>query len=222
MQDQHSTAALILAAGRSSRMGEGRYKLLLPLGDRPVLAHVIQAALASQAQPIILVTGHQRTLIHKQLAHYLSRVMLLENPDYEQGMSTSLRAGIRFLMRLNRPLDDSSASSNSSIDSVIVLPGDQPLITSAIIDRLIAQRQATGKRIIASFYAGKRRNPVLFAADLFAELLQVTGDEGGRSVLEQHREEVLKVEHDDIAASYDVYTWEAYQQVVAEWQRRHP
>lgn len=222
MQDQHSTAALILAAGRSSRMGEGRYKLLLPLGDRPVLAHVIQAALASQAQPIILVTGHQRTLVHKQLAHYLSRVMLLENPDYEQGMSTSLRAGIRFLMCLNRPSDDSSASSNSSIDSVIVLPGDQPLITSAIIDRLIAQRQATGKRIIASFYAGKRRNPVLFAADLFAELLQVTGDEGGRSVLEQHREEVLKVEHDDIAASYDVDTWEAYQQVVAEWQRRQP
>ncbi len=219
MQNQPSTAALILAAGRSSRMGEGRHKLLLPLGDRPVLAHVLQAALDSQAQPIMLVVGYQSTQIRSQLAQYIQhpRIMLVENSDFQQGMSTSLRAGIQALMDLNTP-----STHNYSVDSVIVLPGDQPLLTSAIIDRLIVQRQATGKRVIASLYDGKRRNPTLFAADLFAELLQVTGDEGGRSVMEQHRQEIVKVEHDDIAASYDVDTWEAYQQVVAEWERRHP
>lgn len=215
MPRQPSTAALILAAGRSSRMGEGRYKLLLPLGDRPVLAHVIQAALDSQARPIILVTGHQSTQIQSQLAQYLPHIMLVENPDYQQGMSTSLRVGVQALTSLN-----TSPTSTYSIDSVIVLTGDQPLITPAIIDSLIKQRQTTGKRIVASFYEGKRRNPVLFAADLFPELLHVTGDEGGRSVIEQHRQEIAKVEHDDIPASYDVDTWEAYQQVVAAWERR--
>lgn len=218
MPHQLSTAALILAAGRSSRMSEGRYKLLLPLGDRPVLAHVTQSAIDSQAHPIVLVMGYQSAQVHDQLAQYLqsSRIMLVENPDYQQGMSTSLRAGIQLLMSLNN-----TPHNNYFIDSVIVLVGDQPLITPTIIDSLIIKRQATGKRIVASFYEGKRRNPVLFAADLFTELLQVTGDEGGRSVIEQHRQEIAKVEHDDIAASYDVDTWQAYQQVVAAWQQRN-
>ena len=218
MQHQSTTAALILAAGRSSRMGEGRHKLLLPLGDRPVLAHVLQAALDSQARPILVVLGYQSAQIRSQLTQYIQhpRMMLVENPDFQQGMSTSLRVGIQALMDLN-----TSSTHNYSVDSVIVLPGDQPLLTSSIIDRLIIQRQATGKRVIASLYEGKRRNPTLFAADLFAELLQVNGDEGGRSVMEQHRQEIMKVEHGDMAASYDVDTWEAYQQVVAEWERRH-
>lgn len=213
-----TTAALILAAGRSSRMGEGRYKLLLPLGNRPVLAHVLDATLASQARPIVVVLGHQLEQMQEQLSAYAQHpfITIVTNPDYTQGMSTSLRLGLRTLIESHNHVNMPAYS----LDSLIVLPGDQPLITPPIINQLIATRHVTGKPIIASFYAGKRRNPVLFSADLFGELLEVTGDEGGKTVLERHRQDIVAVEHDDIPASYDVDTWAAYQAVVDEWQRR--
>ncbi len=99
MHSQRSTAAIILAAGSSSRMGAGRHKLLLPLHERPVLAHVIDAALASQARPIVVVLGHQAEQVRAQLARYStdSAITYVENPDYLQGMSTSMRVGLAYL-----------------------------------------------------------------------------------------------------------------------------
>src|SRR5205823_10076000 len=87
-----STAAIILAAGSSSRMGGGRHKLLLPLDDRPVLAHVIDASLASQARPIIVVLGHQSDHVRSQIKSYTihDKITLIENVHYQQGMSSSL------------------------------------------------------------------------------------------------------------------------------------
>ena len=79
-----------------------------------------------------------------------------------------------------------------------------------IIDTLITCKQTTDKRIIAPLYNGKRGNPVVFDASLFPELLQVSGDEGARSVIERHRQEVATIELSDAIASYDVDTWEAY------------
>ena len=103
MDDMSSTAAVILAAGSSSRMGGGRHKLLLLLDERPVLAHVIEAALASQARPIVVVLGHQARQVREQMAAYLERpgVIVVENRDYLQGMSTSMRAGLRVLIEGN-------------------------------------------------------------------------------------------------------------------------
>src|SRR5438093_8106604 len=96
MSQVRSTAAIILAAGSSSRMGGGRHKLLLPLDDRPVLAHVIDATLASQARPILIVLGHHAHEVRKQIATYAAHpdITLIENPDYLQGMSTSMRSGL--------------------------------------------------------------------------------------------------------------------------------
>ena len=100
MNTSLSTAAIILAAGSSSRMGGGRHKLLLPLDDRPVLAHVIDASLASQARPIIVVLGHQsdqvRSHIKQNTIH--DDITLVENTHYQQGMSSSLRIGIQTLL----------------------------------------------------------------------------------------------------------------------------
>jgi molybdenum cofactor cytidylyltransferase len=218
MQMQSSTAAIILAAGSSSRMGTEHYKLLLPLGDRPVLAHVITATLTSHARPIILVLGHRAEQVRAAIAHYVAHpsITLVENPNYLQGMSTSLRLGLQILMQ------DSyrSESPSYSPTGALVILGDQPLMTPQILDTLIEARQTTGKRIIAPLYNGKRGNPVLFDASLFSELMEVTGDEGGRSVIERHRQDVATVEVGNTVATYDVDTWEAYQQVVAEWQRR--
>ena len=100
MHTSSSLAAIILAAGSSSRMGAGRHKLLLPLAGRPVLAHVLEAVLASSARPVILVLGHQADAVRAQVASYLAHpaITIVENPDYLQGMSTSMRAGLEVLM----------------------------------------------------------------------------------------------------------------------------
>ncbi len=103
----------------------------------------------------------------------------------------------------------------------MILLGDQPLITPYIINTLISTWHSTGRRLVAPLYDGKRGNPTLFAHSLFAELMQVSGDEGGRGVLIRHREEVETVELGNAAASYDVDTWQAYQQVVEAWQARN-
>ncbi len=178
----NSTAAIILAAGSSSRMGGGRHKLLLPLHDRPVLAHVLDAVLASQARPIVLVLGHQAEQVRAQIASFAthSDLSIIENTDYLQGMSTSMHLGIQTLQT-----NGYTKSSDKEINSTLVLLGDQPLISAQHIDTLIATYRTTGKRIIAATYEGKRGNPILFDASLFPELLEVTGDEGGRSVLER-------------------------------------
>ncbi len=210
------TAAIILAAGSSSRMGGGRHKLLLPLHDRPVLAHVLDAVLASQARPVVLLLGHQAEQVRAQIASYATHpdLSIIENIDYLQGMSTSMRLGIQTLQSYGY-----MKSTESEIDSALVLLGDQPLITAQDIDILISTYRTTGKRIVAPTYEGKRGNPILFDASLFPELLKVTGDEGGRSVLERHRDEIATVEMGNPLANIDVDTWDAYQLAVQAWER---
>src|SRR5579864_4650720 len=181
MNTPHSTAAIILAAGSSSRMGGGRHKLLLPLDGRPVLTHVIDALLASQARPLVIVLGHQADQVRAHIEALHPHSIIIENPAYVQGMSTSMHLGLQLL------LSDGYKKAGSSyvVDSVLIVLGDQPMITSRVIDTLITRYRTTGKRIVAPLYAGKRGSPVLFDASLFPELLEVTGDEGGRTVLER-------------------------------------
>jgi len=211
-----STAAIILAAGSSSRMGGGRHKLLLPLDDRPIIAHVIDASLASQARPIIVVLGHQFDQVRAQIKHYTLHhdIALVENTHYQQGMSGSLRMGIQTI------LADGYRNKTSSyhVDSALILLGDQPLITPQVIDTLISAYRTTGMPIVAPLYKGKRGSPVLFDRSLFSELIEVTGDEGGRAVLERHRNEVELIEIGDALANFDVDTWDAYEQVVEAWK----
>ena len=217
MTTSHNTAAIILAAGSSSRMGGGRHKLLLPLHDRPVLAHVLDAILASQARPVVLLLGHQAEQVRAHIASYVSHpdLGIIENPDYLQGMSTSMRLGIQTLLSHGY-----TKHKGEDIDSALILLGDQPLITAQDIDTLIATYRTTGERIIAPTYEGKRGNPILFDASLFPELLEVTGDEGGRRVLERHRDEIAIVEMGNPLANIDVDTWDAYQRVIEVWEQK--
>ena len=218
MNTPRSTAAIILAAGSSSRMGGGRHKLLLPLDGRPVLAHVIEATLTSQARPIIIVLGHQADQVRLQIKPYITHpdITLIDNADYLQGMSTSMHMGLQKLITS----DYKKAQSSYQVDSALILLGDQPMMTPRVINALITAYRETGKRIVAPLYGGKRGSPVLFDMSLFPELLEVTGDEGGRTVLERHGQEVELVEMGDALANFDVDTWEAYQQVVEAWERK--
>ena len=215
MNATQMTAAIILAAGSSSRMGGGKHKLMLPLDGRPVLARVIDATLASQARPIIVVIGHQSAQVRLQIEHYTAYkdVAIIENDQYLQGMSTSLHKGIQIILANGYKND-----LLRNVDSTLILLGDQPLITPQIINELITAYRTAGKRIVAPLYKGKRGNPVLFDKSLFRELIEVTGDEGGRTVLERHRDEVELIEMGDTQANFDVDTWEAYEQVVEAWK----
>ncbi|MDQ2715116.1 MAG: molybdenum cofactor cytidylyltransferase [Chloroflexota bacterium] len=216
MNTSHTVASIILAAGSSSRMGAGRHKLLLPLAGQPVLAHVIEATLASQARPIVVVLGHQASQVRTHIVAYTGHphITIVENPAYLQGMSTSMRAGIHTLLACTQQ------EAIVAPGAALILLGDQPFMTARVLDLLITAWQESGKRIIAPLYAGSRGNPVLFAADLLPELLEVTGDEGGRSIVERHRQEMATVEVSDAMASYDLDTWEAYQQAVKTWERK--
>ncbi|HVU68031.1 MAG TPA: nucleotidyltransferase family protein [Ktedonobacteraceae bacterium] len=204
------TAAIILAAGTSSRMSDGRNKLLLPLQQRPVLAHVIAAALGSRARPVVLVLGHQAEEVraHLQLGELTGTVRIVENPAFADGQSTSMQAGLRAL------LTDQPARE---LAGVIFLLGDQPMISANLIDGLIDLHTTSGKRIVLPLYAGQRGNPVLFSLDLAPELLQVSGDEGGRSVLKRHPQDIATLAVGEEMLNADVDTWEAYQRVLASW-----
>jgi molybdenum cofactor cytidylyltransferase len=206
-----SIAVILLAAGRSSRMEEGRHKLLLPLGNQPVVVHVVETILASQASSLVIVLGYQTAQLQSILSPYVTQpqVTLVENPDYAQGMSTSLHKGIATLITLPQQLE-----------GAIIMLGDQPLMTSSIINTVIETYHTTHKRIITPYYNGKRGNPTFFAASLFPELLDMTGDEGGRKVIERHPNDVAKVALDDSTVNYDVDTWETYQEVVRMWKER--
>jgi molybdenum cofactor cytidylyltransferase len=185
--------ALILAAGQSSRMGQ--HKMLLPLQGKPLLLHAVDHALAVEFDEVIVVVGHHANDVRATLAGHPVRIV--ENPEYQQGQSTSVRAGI--------------AALDPAAKAVIVLLGDQPLITPAILKSLMQAWQHSGKPIVVPFYGGQRGNPVLFARALFPELLQVTGDQGGREVLQRHAEEIEPVQIDDANAAQDLDTLQEYQ-----------
>ena len=218
MQAERLIAGIILAAGGSSRMKDGQQKLLLPLGDRPVLTHVIAAALDSRLRSLVIVLGNRAEEMRRTINEYLSREQLarihfMENKDYTKGMSSSLRAGVRYLM------DEANEERQSTIMGAMILLGDQPFITTDIIDTLIRDEGQKGQKIVAPRYNGKRGNPVIFSAELFPELLEVMGDEGGKSVIERHRQEIRMVDMIDAEQNHDVDTWEAYQRALAMWQK---
>ncbi len=186
-------AAIILAAGQSSRMGQ--HKLLLPLLGKALLVHVVDNTLAAGVEHVVVVAGYHADDVRALLANH--PVRLVENPDYAQGQSTSLRAGITALA--------------PETDAAIILLGDQPLVTPALLRNLIETWQRTSKPIVAPVYQGQRGNPVLFARSLFAELLAVTGDQGGRAVLQRHGKEMASVFVEDTDAAQDLDTWQEYQ-----------
>jgi molybdenum cofactor cytidylyltransferase len=186
-------AAVILAAGQSSRMGQ--HKLLLPVLGKPLVLHVVDHAITAGFEEVLVVVGYRADALRPLLTNRPVRV--IENPDYAQGQSTSVRAGIGAL--------------SPQVEAAMILLADQPLVKPAILQRLVQAWQATAKPIVAPFYNGQRGNPVLFARSLFAELLRVTGDQGGREILQRHPQEIAPVPIAEADAAQDLDTWQEYQ-----------
>ncbi len=188
-----SIAALILAAGQSRRMGVTN-KLLAEIDGKAMLARVVEVAQASQVEHIVAVTGHEADIVAAALAHY--DVPVVHNPDFADGLSTSLQRGVGELA------DD--------IDGVIVLLGDMPRIAPLHIDRLIAAfNPLEGRAICVPTYQGKRGNPVLFGSQFFAEMADVGGDSGAKHLIGEHEDDLVEVPMEDDGIFLDVDTPDA-------------
>jgi molybdenum cofactor cytidylyltransferase len=182
-------AALVLAAGESRRMG-GPNKLVATVHQVPLVRIAAEAARKSRAVSVTVVTGNRASEVEAALAGL--EVKRVHNPDYADGLSTSLKAGL--------------ASLPSNIDGVAVLLGDMPGVTTEIIDRLIeAFRPEEGALIVVPTVGGKRGNPVLWSARFFDELKAVSGDTGGRQLIGANSDAVVEVEL-GAAVSLDVDT----------------
>jgi molybdenum cofactor cytidylyltransferase len=193
MPPRPKVGALVLAAGRGTRMG-GPNKLLAEVSGKPLIRHAVEAALGSQAQPVIVVTGHERERVEAALAGL--DVSIVQNSDYAEGLATSLKTGLAAL-----PHD---------VEGAMVLLGDMPRVTSALIDRLMAAFDpGQGALAVVPVRDGHRGNPVLFSRRFFPEIQAVTGDVGGRGLLGSHGEGVVEVAVADEAAFLDVDTPEA-------------
>lgn len=188
-------AALVLAAGGSSRMGSP--KQLLDWGGRPLVRAAVEVALAARLDPLLVVVGGAQAQVADALAGLPLR--MIANPDHATGQSSSLRAGI--------------AALGQNADAVVVLLGDQPFVTAAIVEQLVAEWRASGAAIIAPTYAGQRGNPVLFARTVFPELLAVQGDQGARAVLAADRARLRLVAFDDSRPLADIDTPEDYERL---------
>ena len=186
-------ACIVLAAGRSTRMGAAN-KLLVEVGGRPMVRGVAEAALASAARPVLVVTGHQADKVRAAVAGL--DVVFVDNPDYATGLSSSLKAAIRAVPR--------------DCDAALVLLGDMPRVTVAHLDTLIAAfAPAKGAAIVAPTHQGRRGNPVLWSAEFFAEMLQLGGDAGARSLMAKHADRVVEIDLGTDAVLVDVDTPEA-------------
>ena len=196
-------AAVVLAAGRSTRMGAVN-KMLAKIGGKPLVRIAAEQALGSRAAPVIIVTGHERENVERALDGL--PVRFVHNPDYAEGLGTSLRVGI--------------AAVPEEADGAVVCLGDMPQVDSQLIDKLIAAFDPElGALVIVPSIEGRRGNPVVWARRFFNDLMSIQGDFGARYLIGSNAEAVVEVPVTGEAALTDVDTPESLSAVKAEIER---
>ena len=178
--------------------GNPALKLALRLGGKSLLRHVVEAALAAPVDEVVVVLGHGAAELEQELPRD-PRVRTVFNPDYATGQSSSVKAGINALA--------------SQAQAAVFLLGDQPLISSRAIEALVSAFRSGHSAVVRPRYRGTPGHPVLFSRALFPELLQVTGDQGGRELLARHQAEVAMVDL-NLESPVDIDTKEDYSQLV--------
>jgi molybdenum cofactor cytidylyltransferase len=186
-------SAILLAAGESKRMGEP--KQLMPLGSSTLVGQAIDNLLNASVDETIVVVGHKAEEITKAIATKPVKIML--NPNYRQGMSTSIIAGLILV--------------DPKSQAVMLALGDQPLVASQTINQLIEAFNNQNKGIAVPTHKGKRGHPIIFAIRYKPELMELEGDIGGREILQRHPEDILEVAVDSESVITDINTQEDYQ-----------
>ena len=198
-----SIATIVLAAGRSSRMAPDHKLLATDHAGRTIIARTVDNLLSAPARPLIVVTGHRGPEIAAALAG--RPIRFVETPDWQQGLSASLRAGLSAL-----PPETQAA---------IIALGDMPHITARILARLIeAYAPGQGRLIIAPTHNGTLGNPILWDRRFFPEMQTLTGDKGARSLLDRHPGSVTTVPMETDSVLQDIDTPEHLKQTLAQWQ----
>lgn len=191
------TDIVILAAGASTRLG--RPKQLLPWQGKTLLQHAVQTALTIATQPVV-VTGCNADQLVAGLNH--DQVHIVFNPDWEQGIASSIRCGLQAL--LNRtPVPD----------QVIFMVCDQPFVTSGLLLDLVNERQKSQRPIIASSYAGTLGIPALFDKSMFPQLIDLQGDTGAKKLIRQFQDEVASVPFEE--GAFDIDTEGEYKKLIS-------
>ncbi len=185
-------AAVVLAAGSSKRMGE--HKLLIRLGEKTVIEHAVDNILASVVNEVLVVTGYNAPLVRKVLARESAlksgRLKVIHNPYYEEGQATSVRAGL--------------AELNEHVQAILFCLGDQPFVTPETINTLVRTFRERKPLVVYPEYHGRRGNPVLFSAEMRLRLLEVRGDEGGRSLLDDAKKRTVAVQTECRGVIFDL------------------
>jgi molybdenum cofactor cytidylyltransferase len=187
--NRHVTA-IILAAGRSTRMG-GPNKLLAELDGKALVRIVTEQALASKAKDVIVVTGHQAELVERALQGL--DVKFVRNADFAKGLASSVKAGV--------------AAVSRDADGAVICLGDMPMISAQLIDHLIeAFAPDRGNLIAVPVSDGRRGNPVLWSRRFFNELMALDGDIGARHLIAKHGEAMAEVPVEGLGAFLDIDT----------------
>jgi molybdenum cofactor cytidylyltransferase len=187
-------AAVVLAGGMSRRMGVP--KQLLRLGGKSLLERTLANIRGSGVDEIVLVLGAAADEVRRQVTTDGMRVVV--NPDFQQGMGTSLRAGL--------------ATVSASMQAALIVLADQPFVLSPTLDQMIAYRQQYAPQILIPLYRGFRGNPVLLDRLVFPELMHLTGDVGCRAIFGSHTESIHKLAVDDVGILLDIDSAE-------DWER---
>lgn len=187
-------AAVVLAAGSSTRFaaegGVEETKLVALLDGEPLVRRIVRAAMASRANPVVVVVGHAQRAVEEAIADLPAAIAI--NPDYSSGIASSLRVGLQ--------------ATPGDADGAVVLLGDMPKVEAGLINALIetflAQPHA---RAVAPLQGGRRGNPVLLGRTLFPEAERLRGDEGARRLLNSlDSRSVVEIDAHGYDVSFDI------------------
>ncbi|MBM4466443.1 MAG: molybdenum cofactor cytidylyltransferase [Chloroflexi bacterium] len=187
-----AVAAIVLAAGESQRFGQP--KQLLPVGSKTMIQHVVDVALSSPVEQVIVVLGCRAAEIKASIAD--RPVQMVVNERWKSGLSSSVQAGL--------------SAVKPQVNAALFVLADQPGVTPQVIARLVERYRQTRAPIVVPTHRGRRGNPVLFGRSLFGELMQVKGDQGGRELIAQHSDHLEEVEVETEAILVDIDTADDY------------
>lgn len=185
-------SAIILAAGEAKRMG--KLKQLLPLGQSTILEKTIENVASSRVDETIVVLGYQAEKIISRINS--APVKIIVNPLYQDGMSTSIIAGLMAI--------------ETEADAVMLVLADQPFIDSQIINHMLDEYKSHNKGIVIPVHRGKRGHPVIISLRYKSELLNLKGDIGAREVIPRHSDDVHEVKVGSPRITLDIDTEENY------------
>ncbi|SRR6266508_1825601 len=191
-------AAVVLAAGESSRMG--RPKALLPIAGQTFIEKIVSALERTSVGKIVVVLGHNAEEMEQRIKQL--PVEILVNPEYRFGQLSSLQVAVR------------RVQSDENCDGVLVHLVDHPYVNPDLVNLMAQRFFESGKLVVVPRHRGQRGHPVILSRKLFGELLNAPMDEGAKAVVNAHRDETLEIDTDDEGITIDIDTPELYRQHV--------